>query len=109
MMQKPFLLIAGENYYPSSGTGDWVDRFTTKEEAEVAFQELKEKNAWYDWHTIVDLRIEDKNEPAQDIMSLEEIENAEKLFNKFIFPGNLDQAIRKLIDTAKSFYGRDKK
>jgi hypothetical protein len=32
-MKKPFLLIAGDGYYPSSGTGDWIDCFGTYEEA----------------------------------------------------------------------------
>lgn len=32
-MKKPFLLIAGDGYYPSSGTGDWIDCFETCEEA----------------------------------------------------------------------------
>jgi hypothetical protein len=31
---KKFLLIAGDGYYPSSGTGDWVGCFSSYEEAE---------------------------------------------------------------------------
>ena len=31
---KRFLLIAGMNYYPKSGTGDWIDSFDTKEAIE---------------------------------------------------------------------------
>lgn len=33
-MDKPFLLIIGNNYYPGDGTSDWVDCFATREEAE---------------------------------------------------------------------------
>jgi hypothetical protein len=33
-MKKPFLLIAGDAYYPSSGTGDWIGCFETQKEAE---------------------------------------------------------------------------
>lgn len=49
---KPFLLIAGSNYYPDVGTEDWKGCFETKEKAE---QYLK-KIGKYDWHRIVDLR-----------------------------------------------------
>ena len=31
---KKFLLIAGDNYYPSSGTEDWKGCYATREEAE---------------------------------------------------------------------------
>jgi hypothetical protein len=30
---KPYLLIAGDNYYPCSKTGDWIECYETKEEA----------------------------------------------------------------------------
>jgi len=30
---KPYLLIAGDNYYPSSYTGDWIECYETEEEA----------------------------------------------------------------------------
>ena len=30
---KPYLLIAGDNYYPSAYTDDWIDCYETKEEA----------------------------------------------------------------------------
>ena len=32
---KPFLLIAGYGYYPSAGTEDWRDTYSTHEEAEA--------------------------------------------------------------------------
>jgi len=30
---KPFLLIAGDNYYPEAYTGNWIGCFSTYEEA----------------------------------------------------------------------------
>jgi hypothetical protein len=30
---KPYLLIVGDNYYPSAYTGDWVACYATEEEA----------------------------------------------------------------------------
>ena len=33
-MDKPYLLIVNEHYYPSNGTGDWKGCYTTYEEAE---------------------------------------------------------------------------
>jgi len=80
---KPYLLIAGDNYYPSAYTGDWVRTFSTRQEAEDAvrktehhkyFQrgprkgQVKETHEEYrvnhpkygdckiDWYEIVDLR-----------------------------------------------------
>lgn len=53
-MKKPFLLIAGDKYYPSSRTGDWKGCFKTYEEAEKHLQSYEE--GYYDWWTIVDLR-----------------------------------------------------
>lgn len=79
-MNKPFLLIAGSSYYPDFGTGDWIARFETREEAEakiakeentIPFTRGKKKgqvrSRWYsyiinsnkyDWYTIVDLNTE---------------------------------------------------
>ena len=34
-MNKPFLLIANEGYYPGDGTSDWIGCFETREEAEA--------------------------------------------------------------------------
>jgi hypothetical protein len=74
MMTKPYLLIAGYQYYPSYGTGDWIGCFSTKEDAEEEVIEVvvpKYRNKkfgdgivtkWsirdmeYDWYEIVDLR-----------------------------------------------------
>ena len=66
---KPFLLIAGDNYYPSQDTGDWIGCFSTREEAEAQITPLpRERVRSYrvqhprfgetdcDWYEIVDLR-----------------------------------------------------
>lgn len=38
---KRFLLIAGDNYYPVGGTGDWIDTYATREEAAAQVVEVK--------------------------------------------------------------------
>ena len=54
---KPYLLIAGDNCYPLSGTGDWIACYETKEEAEEKWEEISSKSKYrYDWYEIVDLR-----------------------------------------------------
>jgi hypothetical protein len=70
-MKKPFLLIAGYSYYPSSGTGDWIATYETFEDASAAmcmvdservgsgYKMSSDKSDWpttYDWIKIVDLR-----------------------------------------------------
>ena len=56
-MRKPFLLTAGDHYYPSSRTGDWIECYETKEEAEEKWEEISSKTKYrYDWYEIVDLR-----------------------------------------------------
>ena len=50
-MKKPYLLIAGWDYYPSSGTKDWIACFESWEEAEN-----HNIGDYYDWKKIVDLR-----------------------------------------------------
>jgi hypothetical protein len=62
-MTKPYLLIAGENFYPSRDTGDWIGCFSTYEEAKAQVEPKKPKgytiNGWEwgcDWYKIVDLR-----------------------------------------------------
>jgi hypothetical protein len=62
-MNKPYLLIAGENFYPSRDTGDWVGCFSTYEEAKAQVEPKKTKGYtvngrdWgCDWYEIVDLR-----------------------------------------------------
>jgi hypothetical protein len=57
---KPYLLIAGDQYYPSSRTGDWIACFDTYEEAKEEVIDDDEmvsiRGANYDWYEIVDLR-----------------------------------------------------
>jgi len=53
-MNKPFLLIAGFNHYPLSGTEDWRGTYSTYEEAEEALKDIERDD--YDWYEIVDLR-----------------------------------------------------
>jgi hypothetical protein len=60
-MNKPFLLIAGDRYYPRSGTRDWKGRYDTYEEAESQIIKNDDdthtfKDCKYDWYEIVDLR-----------------------------------------------------
>lgn len=64
---KPFLLIAGEGYYPAGGTGDWIACFETKEQAEEQVEKITsqgsitsyrvQNKADYDWYEVVDLRV----------------------------------------------------
>lgn len=60
-MKKPFLLLAGANYYPSAGTGDWFGTFESYEEAldhyhTINIPNIYTANGEYDWYKIVDLR-----------------------------------------------------
>jgi hypothetical protein len=73
-MTKPYLLIAGDQYYPSAGTGDWIGCFETYEEAkrevvDVVVPKYGSKKfgdkmvskhsirgSEYEWCEIVDLR-----------------------------------------------------
>jgi hypothetical protein len=68
-----FLLIAGEQYYPDAGTGNWLGCFSTATEAErqvekidhyftgetrkhiVCDTEYKINNTTYDWYRIINL------------------------------------------------------
>ena len=52
---KTYLLIAGYQYYPDRGTGDWISCYNTKEEANERIDELKQSDD-YDWYTVVDLK-----------------------------------------------------
>ncbi len=59
-MNKPFLLIAGDNYHPQSGMDDWIARFDTYDEAASEITEDKFGNyviryIKYDWYEIVNL------------------------------------------------------
>ena len=53
---KPYLLIAGDNRYPSAYTGDWIDCYETEEEAKEKWGEISKQKYRYDWYEIVDLR-----------------------------------------------------
>lgn len=77
-MTKPYLLIAGDDYYPSSGTDDWIDCYSTVEEAREQIEyidhpefftkgkmkgQIKSNHITYkigdrtfDWYDIIDLR-----------------------------------------------------
>lgn len=63
-MNKRYLLIAGDTYYPSSGTRDWIGFFDTYEEAESQLtysvgkysDNYIDKNGnTYDWYHVIDL------------------------------------------------------
>ncbi len=41
-MNKPYLLIAGQGYYPSAGTDDWIGCFATEKEAQDCITITKE-------------------------------------------------------------------
>ena len=57
ILTKPYLLIAGDNYYPSAYTDDWIACYETKEEAQEKWEEISSKSKYrYDWYEIVDLR-----------------------------------------------------
>lgn len=72
MMPKYFLLTAGDQYYPCSGNGDWIDFFETEEQAEseVTREEYEIpcdyddihkmtytiRGRTYDWYYIIDLK-----------------------------------------------------
>lgn len=57
---KYFLLIAGDQYYPSSGTSDWIDTFPSNEEAESAVEKngetYKIRGSNYDWYYVINLQ-----------------------------------------------------
>lgn len=67
---KYFLLIAGDNYYPCRGVGDWIASFESEEEAIQSIEKISLQNAKtdfeffkfkingqnYDWYHIIDLR-----------------------------------------------------
>ena len=53
-MNKPWLLIVGSNFYPQSGTKDWVKRFDTEESASDYLIDVLSSIGW-DWYEIVNL------------------------------------------------------
>ena len=64
-MKKPYLLIAGHQYYPSDSTGDWIECFESYENAYNSITVVKDDRCYgsyiingtkYEWYDIVDLR-----------------------------------------------------
>lgn len=59
-VEKHWLLIAGEHYYPAQGTGNWVKVFASKEEAEEAGKKMlvaeEYSDDWAEWFKVVDLK-----------------------------------------------------
>ena len=70
-MNKPYLLVAGDYYYPSCDTGDWIGCFSTYEEALEQVELVVSSASQFDhynvkrgergvrqceWYEIVDLR-----------------------------------------------------
>lgn len=76
---KPFLLMAGDNYYPSGGSQDWIGCYETLEEAQAQVSRIEEnqvvtigkskgqinviwhyeivgKTGKFDWYEVEDLR-----------------------------------------------------
>jgi len=60
MKPKYFLLIAGQDCYPSIGDGDWIVTLETLEEAQEEVSATTRsywvRNVRYDWFDIIDLR-----------------------------------------------------
>ena len=59
---KRFLLIAGDSYYPSSGTGDWLGTYDSKDDIPTITRLSDEYHRFeiegfgkFDWYTEVDL------------------------------------------------------
>lgn len=60
---KYYLLIAGDNYYPQIGSGNWIATFETMEEAlaeihsegEVDYGPYEIRNKIYDWAIVINL------------------------------------------------------
>jgi hypothetical protein len=77
-MQKYFLLMAGDNYYPGPGTYNWIDTYSSYDEAlskvsiidhkrvitkgnkkgqqELMYQSYKINDKNYDWFEIINLQ-----------------------------------------------------
>ena len=53
-MKKPYLLLAGWDYYPCGGTTDWKECYSTFTEATEAAEQYAVCNDM--WYEIVDLR-----------------------------------------------------
>ena len=55
--ERPFLLTAGEHYYPGRGSSNWQGTFATKEKAKEMGQKLIDsEDQWVGWFEIIDLR-----------------------------------------------------
>jgi hypothetical protein len=54
MNEKPFLLFAGSDYYPSGGWNDYRSAHATEEAAAMAAQDLMKYGC--DWWQVVDVR-----------------------------------------------------
>lgn len=67
-MMKYFLLVAGEQYYPDRGAGDWIECFESYEDAQMNVLKLEddsrhnyiintpEGSRKYDWYEIINLK-----------------------------------------------------
>jgi len=63
-MKKHYLLIAGDHYYPDSGTGYCIGCYETLEDIKniikkkeyIEYYTIKGSEHKYDWYDIVDLR-----------------------------------------------------
>lgn len=57
-MNKPYLLIAGDDFYPQVGTGNWKECFATQKDAEKEGKRLCDKTLedCCEWYEVVDLR-----------------------------------------------------
>ena len=52
---KRYLVIVGDQYYPSGGTGDWVGCYETLGEAKMVAGENIANAEHRVWHEVVDL------------------------------------------------------
>lgn len=63
MINKKYLLITNDDYYPAFGDDDWIGCFETKEQAkEYLLNNIKD----YDYYTIVDLEEWVNKEPRKE-------------------------------------------
>ncbi len=75
-MSKHFLLIAGDNYYPCAGDGDWINRFKTRDEAEQLVVDSGREYSYgrykitvngkvknFDWYKVINLETWELSNP----------------------------------------------
>lgn len=57
---KRFILTAGDKYYPSSGSGDWIESFDTREDAESVVTAIPpdDGESWPEWDNQTTYRID---------------------------------------------------